>query len=64
MRSPRVFSCSGLAFPAAASWRRFARVGFDEAAALTWFINAGVMVVTVSREDIRGVDEFGTLGVA
>lgn len=39
-------------------------MGFDEAAALTWFINAGVMVVTVSREDIRGVDEFGTLGVA
>lgn len=36
MRTPKVLSCSGLAFPAAASCKRFASVGFDNAAVLTW----------------------------
>jgi len=35
IRSPSVFSCSGVAFPAAANWSRFASVGFEDAAELT-----------------------------
>ena len=59
INKPRVFSWSGVALPAAASWSRLDNIGFADAAALTWLIRFGVIAATcVVRDDIKGV---GTL---
>lgn len=51
-----------MARPAAASWRRFASVGFDDAAAFTWLIKAGVIVATEVKFDAREPDGLAISG--